>query len=147
MALVPVLRNRNNGLATLHHEMDDLFDSFFRGLDKPFTGYKAWPAIDVAEQDNAIVVRAEVPGCIAEDIEISVFNNRLTISGEKKLAEEKKEKGYYHVESSYGSFRRELTLPTDVDQKQIDASCKDGVLSITLPKAEKSKAVKVKVKG
>ena len=147
MALVPIHRRRNNGLATLHHEMDDLFDSFFRGLDRPFTGYKAWPAIDVAEQDNAIVVRAEVPGCKADDIDISVFNNKLTISGEKKLAEEKKEKGYYHVESSYGSFRRELTLPTEVDQSKIDAVCKDGVLSITLPKAAKSKAVKVKVKG
>jgi HSP20 family protein len=147
MTLVPIHRSRNNGLATLHHEMDDLFDSFFRGLDRPFAGYKAWPAIDVAEEDNAIVVRAEVPGCKAEDIDISVFGNRLTISGEKKLTEEKKEKGYYHVESSYGSFRRELTLPTDVDQDKIDAVCKDGVLSITLPKAEKSKAVKVKVKG
>ena len=147
MALVPIHRSRNNGLATLHHEMDDLFDSFFRGLDRPFAGYKVWPAIDVAEQDNAIVVRAEVPGCKAEDIDISVFNNKLTISGEKKLTEEKKEKGYYHVESSYGSFRRELTLPTDVDQKKIEAVCKDGVLSITLPKAAKSKAVKVKVKG
>lgn len=147
MALVPILRTRNNGLATLHHEMDDLFDCFFRGPDRPFSGYKAWPAIDVAEQENEILVRAEVPGCKAEDIEISVFNNKLTISGEKKLAEEKKEKGYYHLESSYGSFRRELTLPTDIDPKKIDAECKDGVLSITLPKAAKSKAVKVKVKG
>ena len=147
MTLVPIHRRRNNGLATLHHEMDDLFDSFFRGLDRPFTGYKAWPAIDVAEQDNAIVVRAEVHGCKAEDIDISVFNNKLTISGEKKLEEEKKGKGYYHVESSYGSFRRELTLPSDVNAGKIEAVCKDGVLSITLPKAAKSKAVKVKVKG
>lgn len=147
MALLPVLRTRNNGLARLHHEMDDLFDSFFRGLDRPFKGYKAWPAIDVAEEENAIVVRAEVPGCKAEDIEISVLGDRLTITGEKKLAEEKKEKGYYHVESSYGSFRRELTLPTNVDQKKIDAVCKDGVLSITLPKAKESKVMKVKIKG
>ena len=147
MTLVPILRTRNNGLARLNHEIDDLFDCFFRRPDRLFSGHKAWPAIDVAEEDNTIVVRAEVPGCKAEDIDISVFNNKLTISGEKKLAEEKKEKGYYHVESSYGSFRRELTLPTDVDQKKIDAECKDGVLSITLPKAAKSKAVKVKVKG
>ncbi len=147
MTLVPIHRTRNDGLATLHNEMDDLFDSFFRGLDRPFAGYKAWPAIDVAEEDNAIVVRAEVPGCKAEDIDISVFGNKLTISGEKKFAEEKKEKGYYHVESSYGSFRRELTLPTDVDPKKIEAECKDGVLSITLPKAAQSKAIKVKIKG
>jgi len=123
-----------------------LFDSFFRGLDRPFAGYKAWPAIDVVEEEDAIVVRSEVPGCKAEDIEISVYGNTLTISGEKKQSDEKKEKGYYHVESTYGSFRRELTLPTDVDQGKIDAICKDVVLNIALPKAEKTKAVKVKVK-
>ncbi len=147
MALVPIHRRNRNGLTRLHGDIDDLFDSFFRGLDRPFAGYKAWPAIDVAEEEDAIVVRAEVPGCKADDIDISVYGNTLTISGEKKLSEEKKEKGYYHVESTYGSFRRELTLPTDVDQAKIDATCKDGVLSITLPKAEKAKAVKVKVKG
>ncbi|MHC4488104.1 MAG: Hsp20/alpha crystallin family protein [Planctomycetota bacterium] len=147
MALVPIHRRHRNGLTTLHGDIDDLFDSFFRGLDRPFAGYKAWPAIDVAEEEDAIVVRAEIPGCKAEDIDISVYGNTLTISGEKKLSEEKKEKGYYHVESTYGSFRRELTLPTDVDQDKIDATCKNGVLSITLPKAEKAKAVKIKVKG
>jgi HSP20 family protein len=147
MTLVPINRRRNNGLARLHHEMDDLFDGFFRGLDRPFLGYKAWPAIDVAEQEDSIVVRAEVPGCKAEDIDISVYGDTLTISGEKKLSEEKKEKGYYHVESSHGSFRRELALPTDVDPGKVEAVCKDGILSITLPKAAKSKAVKVKVKG
>ena len=147
MALVPFNRGPRNSLARLHGEMDDLFDSFFRGLDRPFAGYKAWPAIDVAEEDDAITVRAEVPGCKAEDIEISVYGNTLTISGEKKMSEEKKEKGYYHVESSYGSFRRELTLPTDVEQDKVNAECKDGVLCITLPKAAKAKAVKVKVKG
>ena len=139
-------RNRGN-LARLHGEMDDLFGGFFKGFDGPFAGYKAWPAIDVAEEEDAIIVRAEVPGCKADDINISVHGNMLTISGEKKLSEEKKEKGYYHVESSYGSFKRELTLPTDVDQSKIDATCKNGVLSVTLPKAEKAKAIKVKING
>ena len=147
MALIPVNRRHRNDLTRLHGEMDDLFDSFFRGLDRPFFGYKAWPAIDIAEGNDAIVVKAEVAGCKADDIDISVHGNTLTISGEKKLSEEKKEKGYYHVESTYGNFRRELTLPTDVDPAKIDAVCKDGVLSITLPKAEMAKTVKVKVKG
>jgi len=147
MALVRFNKRNRDGLARLHGEMDDLFDGFFRGLDRPFPGYKAWPAIDVAEEENAIIVRAEVPGCKADDIEISVYGNTLTISGEKKFEEEKKEKGYYHVESTYGSFRRELALPTDVDQSKVEAACKDGVLSITLPKAASAKAVKVKVKG
>jgi HSP20 family protein len=147
MTLVPYTKRNRNSLTTLHNEMDDLFDSFFRGLDRPFAGYKAWPAIDVAEDENAITVRAEVPGCNAEDIDISVYGNTLTISGEKKFKEEKKEKGYYHVESSYGTFRRELTLPTDVDSEKVDATCKDGILSITMPKAAKAKAIKVKVKS
>jgi HSP20 family protein len=147
MALVPFTKRPRNELAKLHDEVDDLFDSFFRGLGKPWTGYKAWPTIDVADKDDAIVVRAEVPGCKADDIDISVYGNTLTISGEKKESKEEKEKGYYHMESTYGSFRREISLPTDVDENKIDATCKDGVLSITLPKAEKTKAVKVKVKG
>ena len=147
MALIPFNKRERNGLARLHNEMDDLFDSFFRGLDRPFNGYKAWPAIDVAEEDDRIMVRAEVPGCKAEDVDISVYGNKLTISGEKKFSDEKKEKGYYHMESTYGSFRRELALPTEVDQDKIEAECKNGVLSITLPKAAKAKALKVKVKG
>ena len=147
MALVPFVRKNANPLSRLHNEMDDLFDGFFRGLDRPFAGYKAWPAVDVAEQDDAIVVRAEVPGCKPEAIDISVYGNTLTISGEKKETKEEKDKGYYHVESTYGNFRREITLPTDVDNAKVQATCKDGVLSITLPKAEVSKAVKVQVKS
>ncbi len=147
MALVPWTRRGRNELARLHDEMDNLFDGFFRGLERPFTGYKAWPVIDVAEKGDAIVVRAEVPGCQPEDVEISVYGNTLTITGEKKESKEQNEKGYYHLESTYGSFRREVTLPADVDEDKIEAVCKNGVLSITLPKAEKTKAVKVKVKG
>jgi len=147
MTLVRFNKGHRGELARLHGEMDDLFDGFFRGLDRPFAGYKAWPAIDVAEEGDTIIVRAEVPGCKAEDIDISVHGNVLTISGEKKLSEEKKEKGYYHVESTYGSFRREITLPTDVNQSKVDASYKDGVLSIALPKAEKTKSIKVKIKS
>ena len=147
MTLVRFNKRHRGDLARLHGEMDDLFGGFFRGFDGPFAGCKAWPAVDVAEEEDAIIVRAEVPGCKADDIDISVHGNVLTISGEKKLSEEKKERGYYHVESTYGSFRRELTLPTDVDPSKIDATCKNGVLSVTLPKAEKAKAIKVKIKG
>ena len=147
MALLAIHRPRRNGLASLHHEMDDLFDCFFTGLDRPFFGYKAWPEIDVAEEENAILVRAEMPGCKSEDIDISVHGDVLTISGEKKLAEENNKKGYCRRESTYGAFRRQLTLPSDVNAKKVEAQYKDGVLVITLPKAESSKAVKVKVKG
>ena len=88
-----------------------------------------------------------MPGCKAEDIDISLHGNMLTISGEKKQEEEKKEKGYYHIERSYGSLRRDLNLASEVDPSKIDAVCKEGVLTITVPKSEDAKPVKVKVKG
>jgi len=149
MAIVTWRKRNPSELAALRGGMEDWFDSFFRGLDRPlsFFGQRAWPAIDVAEKEDAILVRAEVPGMKPEEIDISVYGNTLTIGGERKEAREDEGNGFYHVESSYGSFRREVALPTDVDESKIEAVCKDGILSITLPKAEKSKAVKVQVKG
>ena len=148
MALLPVRKREaeRHPLARLHEEMDDLFRSFFRDWDFPSLQYRRWPEVDIAETENEFVVKAEVPGCKADDIDISVHGNTLTISGEKKAEEEKKEKGYYHVERSYGSFRRELTLSSDVEPDKIEAVCKDGILTLTLPKSEKAKAIKVKVK-
>ena len=149
MAMVPWVRRHRSDLGTLRNEMGDLFDNFFGGLERPFAGLsqKVWPAMDVAEKDDAILVRAEIPGCKPEDVDISVYGNTLTISGEKKDSHEEEHDGFYHVESTYGSFRRDIVLPTDVDEQKIEAVCKDGILSVTLPKAEKSKAVKVKVQG
>lgn len=147
MALVPFQKRNRGEMARLHSEIDDLFNGFFKGWDTPFLGRKAWPAIDIADQEDAVLIRAEVPGCKADDINISVQADTLTISGEKKESSEKKEKGYYHVESSYGSFRRDLHLPGEIDTEKIEAECKDGILNIKLPKAARAKAVKVKVKG
>jgi len=146
MGLLPVARKDRSNLAKFYSDMDELFNTFSRGWEMPFLEHGRWPVVDIADSENEFVVRAEVPGCKAEDIDISVHGNTLTISGEKKQEEEKSEKGYYHIERCYGSFRRDLTLPVEVDSNKIDAVCKDGVLSITLPKAERAKAVKVRVK-
>ena len=143
------VRKRESGrgeLTRFRDEMDDLFRSFFGDWNLPASGATRWPVIDVAENENAFVIKAEVPGCKADDINISVHGNILSISGEKKQEEEKKEKRYYHMERSYGSFRRDLTLGAEVDPDKIEASCKDGVLTLTLPKSEKATAVKIKVK-
>ena len=147
MAIVPWTRRNRNELSRLDRDMESLFGSFLAGLGEPFFGYRAWPAIDVAEKEDAITVRAEVPGCKPEDIDVSVYGDTLTIAGQKKDSKEEQGDGFYHVESNYGSFRREVLLPASVDEEKIEAQYKDGVLSITLPKAEQSKAVKVKVKG
>ena len=149
MALVPIRRSdkeKSSSLAKFHDEIDELFKDMWGGLDWPLAGRTRWPVIDVAEQEDAFMVNAEVPGCKADDIDISVHGNTLTISGEKKQDKEEEKKGFYHIERSYGSFRRDLNLGSAVDPEKIEARCKDGILSITLPKTEKSKAVKVKVK-
>jgi HSP20 family protein len=148
MALLPVRRrDRERGsLATLHDEMDDLFKDFFSDWDGPFSSRTRWPAMDVTEDENEFMVKAEVPGCKAEDIDISVHGNVLTISGEKKQEKEEKGKGYRHTERSYGTFRRDLNLASEVDSNKVEATYKDGILSIKLPKTEKTKPVKIKVK-
>jgi len=150
MAPVPVRKTERgrNELARLHDDMDDLIRSFFfEDWSMPLWRRSRWPTIDVGETENEFVIKADVPGCKAEDIDISVSGNTLTISGEKKEEVEKKEKGYYHVERSYGAFRRDIMLGSEVDPANVEAECKDGVLSITVPKSEKAKPAKVKVKG
>ncbi len=147
MALLPTRRRERSELARLHNEMDDLVRSFFGEWEMPFFERTRWPAVDVQDKETEVLVKAEVPGCTAGDIDISVHGNMLTISGEKKQEEEKEEKGYYRSERYYGSFRRDLMLPSDIESENIDATCKDGVLTVTLPKAEKAKPVKIKVKG
>ena len=146
MALVPARKRGRNEMARLHDEMDNLLGRFFGDWEWPILAHTHWPALGVAESENNYVVKAEVPGCKADDIDISVHGNVLTLSGEKKGEKEQKEKGYYHVERSYGSFRRDINLGGDVDTEKIEAACKDGVLTVTLPKSEKAKAIKVKVK-
>jgi len=146
MALLPVHKRVRGDLRRLHDEMDDLIGGFFGDWNLPFLERKPWPAIDIEENENELVVKAEIPGCKADDIDISVHGNTLTIEGEKKEVQEKKEKNYYHCERTYGNFRRTMNLPTEIDQGKIDGVYKDGILTLTLPKAETAKAVKVKIK-
>ena len=150
MTLLPIKRREMpiNDWARAQSEMQDMMRSLFGNRDMPI-GWQgvAWPAIDIADQEHAYMIKAEVPGCRIEDIDLSVSGNVLTIRGEKKQEQDVKEKGYYHVERSFGSFRRDLNLAGDVDVAKIDAECKNGVLTVKLPKTEKAKPAKIKVKG
>jgi len=132
---------------TVQREMNRMFDSFFRGADEPSLLSSSWiPAVDVAEEDNEYVVKLELPGVNKDDVKITVESNTLTIRGEKKSEKESKEKNYHRMERSYGSFQRSFTLPTSVKNDKIDAEYKDGILSITLPKAEEAKPKQIEVK-
>jgi HSP20 family protein len=140
-------------MIALRNEMDRLFDSFVRepfgAIDWPaWTAGKWSPAVDVAEDDKEVTVRAELPGIDPKDIEVSVVGNEVVLSGEKKESSETKEKGVYHSETRYGSFRRTVPLPEGVDTEHVDAQYANGVLTLRLPKTAPAatKRIEVKVK-
>jgi HSP20 family protein len=126
---------------------DRLFQDFFSGVGWPLTEGKSswgfpteipgsnWPRVDMDETDEAIRLTAELPGVDKDNIDVSVTDDRVTIRGEKKAQEEKKGRGYYKLERSYGSFQRSFYLPCEVEPDRVDASFKNGVLTITLPKS------------
>lgn len=142
----------------LRKEVDRLFEDFgddfwrrpFRSLAQ-FEPKKlaAAPAVDVAETEKAYEITAELPGLDEKNIEVNVANGGLTIKGEKKEEKEEKNKGYYVSERRYGSFERYFGLPEDVEADKIEATFKNGVLKVTLPKtAEAQKpAKKIEVKS
>jgi HSP20 family protein len=127
--------------------MNSLFGRFFDDWGEgPSNLGTYWPAIDVSEREDDLLVRAELPGMTAEDIDIEVQNNALLIRGEKKDETEESGERYHYVERRSGSFQRMVQLPNEVDAEKIDASYKDGVLTITLPKSEKAKPKRISVK-
>lgn len=144
-----------HALESLHRDMDRMFEDFWRGMDRPFgqavSGFGAnMPAIDQSEDDKACYIAVELPGVDEKDVDVSLADNVLTISGERKSEKEEKEKNYYLKECSYGSFRRSITLPAEVDDKKIKATFDKGVLKITLPKStaaqKKAKRIAISAK-
>lgn len=138
----------------LQREMNRLFDDFSRGFDvAPLrTGGRFgifMPSVDVKEDDKEITVKAELPGMDEKDIEVLLADNVLTLKGEKKKETEEREKDYYHMERSYGSFKRVIPLPTGIDAKKVNADFKNGVLTVSLPKTEEAavKGKKIPVKS
>jgi HSP20 family protein len=119
---------------------DELWPSSFLPMgDRPYS-----PALDVMETDTAYMVRVETPGMEKDDIKIEFEQNILTVSGEKKTEKEEKSEKYHRVERRYGSFCRSLRL-TEVDGEKITAVYKNGVLEITVPKAEKAQPKKISI--
>jgi len=139
-------------LPSLRREIDDLFDRFLRepfgtGLSQMFGGWTAGLRTDLAESDDEVVVRAEMPGVDPKEVEISVTGNALTISGEKKEEHEDKRRNYHYVERQFGSFHRSVQLPAYVDPDKVDATFKNGVLTVTIAKKPDAKPRKIKVAG
>lgn len=133
----------------IRREIDEIFtpDRFFSGsqLERGLFDREFSPAMDVVESENDYKVTVDLPGINQSDLDITVANHILTIKGEKK-DERKQERGkIYRKETWEGSFQRTLSLPAGVDAEKIDASMKDGVLHITLPKMEEAKPRQITV--
>ena len=132
-------------LATLRDEMDRLFDFSFPSRDSGLLS--GWsPALDVYDDKDAYQVSVELPGMKKEDIDISVQDGVLTVSGERKHERENKEGQTFRSERYFGKFQRSISLPSGVDTSKVGASYKEGVLLIHLPKAEEAKPRQIEVK-
>jgi HSP20 family protein len=136
------------GMTGFKHEMDRLFERFLEPVWKEAPPLGAWePRVDVAETKDAVTVKAEVPGVDQKDVTVSLADGMLTIKGEKEEEKEEKDKQYHRVERSYGAFARLLRLPAAVDASKATATFKDGVITISLPKAPEAKGTTIPVKA
>jgi HSP20 family protein len=134
-------------VVTVQDEMNRLFEDIFghRPARVHWTNGDWNPSVDVTEDKESVVVKAEMPGMKKDDVKISVQDNVLTLKGEKKQEKEEKEADYHRIERSYGSFCRSFQLPTAVRTDRIKANYKDGVLSVTLPKTEEVKPKEIPI--
>jgi len=136
------------GLATMKKEMDRLFDRFWEGDFPQLPALGDWtPALDVSETKDAVTVKAEVPGMDPKEIELALEDQVLTLKGQKKQEKEEKDEHYYRAERSYGAFARAIRLPTPVDTSKVVATFKNGVLTVTLPKAPAAKGTTIPIKA
>lgn len=155
-----VAKRKPSELVSRVEDFEQWFDRFMEDMwRRPFPslfGRDRWlpirplsmriPALDVYEEKDTVVVKAELPGMKKEDVEVNLVGETLTIKGEKKEDKEVKEDDYYRRERSYGSFLRTVALPCEVKSDEIKASFKDGVLEIRMPKTEEAKRKSITVK-
>ena len=127
---------------SLRNRMNHIFDELFYPVnrDQAELSMGRWnPVVDVYDNDDSVVIKAELPGIEKEDIEIDVKDRVLTLKGERSSENEVKDDNYYRRERCFGKFERSFTLPADVDPDKIKADYKDGVLKIDIPKPEEKK--------
>lgn len=130
-------------METLRTQMDRMFDAI-AGLERE-SGNNWTPAIEIQDREDSLIVRAEIPGVEAKDIDIQVAREALSIAGEHRYEKKSEEKGFFRSELRYGSFQRTIPLPVAVENTQAQAEFKDGILKLTLPKAQEAKHKVVKI--
>ncbi len=131
-------------LTDLQDDFNRLFSTSVRR--SPLEGAGEFlPSIEVHEDENQYTLHVDTPGMERKNIDLSVSGNILTVKGERKIEEKKKEKGCFYSERRYGSFQRSIQLPAEIEAEKIAANYKDGVLEVTIPKSEKAKPKQIKV--
>lgn len=140
-------RPLEDSLCTWKPFVTDDFDNFVERFFPNTAGTDGFssPNIDLYDDEEDLVVKAEIPGANEKDIDVSLEDGILSIKGERKLENEDKKDNYYRIERSYGSFSRSFRLPVEVKTNDAKASYKDGVLEIRIPKEEKAKPKKIKI--
>jgi HSP20 family protein len=132
-------------LAGLQDEVSRMFSQVF-GADTPVTSAGAWsPALDVEETDAEFILHVELPGMSPDDVEIAIEESVLTVTGERRFYDDRNEEGFRRVERRYGRFHRAVRLPDRVKPDEIDASYRDGLVTITVPKAPEARPRRIKV--
>lgn len=136
-----------NSLFNLHNQMGRVFGDLLSSNDSESTKENSsWmPTVDISENDGGFEIYAELPGVAQEDVQVSVTDNLLTIKGEKNQKQETGNKGFHRVERRYGTFQRSFTLPRHVETGNIKADYKDGILTLTIPKAEAAKPKEIQI--
>jgi len=135
-------------LISLQERMNRLFEQTLdhsRGEREGMVAGTWAPAVDIYETPDSIVLQAELPGLSKDDIDIQVRDNVLTLKGERRSEKEVKEGNYLRVERAYGGFQRAFTLPAAVQADKVRAVFKDGVLDVSIPKAEEAKPKQIKI--
>ncbi len=145
-------RRARRGESRARDELSSLLENIGRwpllsGLARelPFVEGEWIPPVDVYEKPDKYIVKAEMPGVREKDLDISVSEDVLTLKGERRYESDEEEKDLYRRERAYGDFKRNVNLPSDVDEDKVEATLKDGVLEIVLPKTEETRARKVPV--
>jgi HSP20 family protein len=134
-------------LLTTQREFDRLFKEAFSPMSgETEVSTRSWaPPVDIYETEDAIVLKAELPGIDPKDVEVRVEDNTLYLKGERNFEKEVKEQNYHRIERSYGSFARSFSLPNSISAEKVKAEYKDGLLTLTMPKREEAKPKTIKI--
>jgi HSP20 family protein len=133
-------------VSSLSEEVERMFRQALGSRETATAG--AWaPALDVEETEEGFTLHVELPGVAADDVEVSLEENVLTITGERRFYDERGTDGFKRIERHFGRFHRAVRLPDRVDVDQVDASYRDGILTVTVPKAEEAKPRRIEVRA